>query len=207
MRLFGAFFLQKRWCETIIKRQLKVVVVQRDHRGFDGLDNELANAMLHSDGFLSQFNVMTADLAQVSTKQQLALVNSAEIVVAHHGAGMIGSLFVNEGTVVIQILPSHMCSWSQMEFSLLPMYSGALPLTHCVPDRLVHVAGEGEEKRREAAAHEFEDSMLGTDFQPYLYFVQSVQLTALQLRTMLQQARLAMISRCLAPLANISNSG
>ena len=85
--------LQKSWCAKVLHGPLKVNVIQQSTRIFEDLNSELQNAMLHSEDFLSHFDLYSVDLAEISAREQLAIFNSADIVVGAHGAGMVSGLF------------------------------------------------------------------------------------------------------------------
>ena len=195
---FGPAVYKKR-CTSIPERNLKVKIIQRGNsasgsgaRTFQNLDKELQNPILQG----TYFDIEQVHLGKLTAKDQLAAMSTADIVVGFHGAGLIGGLFMNEGASLIQIIPAHMCAWQQYEFLNIATYSGAVPFTHCVPNRLVKERPEGEAERRQAADQEFSDKEAAMHFQKYLYNVESVLLTAMQLKTILSQSRIAMISGC-----------
>ena len=195
--------LQPEWCASLRKTRLRVVIIQRTTSrtghisGFRDLGKELESPILAQQAFNDSFNVQQVDFGQISAQEQLAILNSADILVGSHGAALAQSLFWSENTAQIQILAGHMCGWNSARImNKLAVLSGSMPVNHCLEEHHIQVDPQYEAQRDAAAQHEFDDSEFNSNFQDHLFRIRSYYLTANRLYMMLTEARLMMIAAC-----------
>ena len=101
-------------------RQPKHILIQRRARRFE-LPRNVDN----------WFKVV--DLAALSIEDQVKTVYDADILVGSHGAGLVHALWMRPGSVMVQVFPWYLCTWSLglLEYGNVAAVGGVLPQSYC----------------------------------------------------------------------------